>query len=377
MARKLFVNEIKLGVFVLVVLVMLAYLSLKIGGVGVGESIHAAVYFEDASGLVKDAAVSIAGVRVGTVRALAVEGKRARIAFSLLPAAGVRNDAVATIRAKSLLGEKYLDILPQSDTAPLLQSGDVFSNVVETTDIDQLITKMKPVLDALVGPAGKPGMLADAAVLTRLLRESVAEAQATMPETMRNLRDLSGDLKAMTAQNSRKFSELLDALNKLAKTSDDVVAQNSRKVSETLDAAHKLAKTSSDLLSRHEQQISRTVENADKIAAGMAAHSGEIAKNLAVISANVAAVSGKLPALTQNLTTLSAKLDATLDVSLRLLNIVEHTDFLYIARKILEEEGITVNLFPRKIIKGQPLDKNEDKPKDPGPQAPGKDGKKP
>lgn len=117
MPRKPFMDEVKLGVFVLIVLAMLAYLSLKIGGVGVGESIHASVSFADAAGLVKDAAVNIAGVHVGTVRRLIVEGRRARITMTLLPEAKVREDAVATIRAKSLLGEKYLEIIP-SPTPP-------------------------------------------------------------------------------------------------------------------------------------------------------------------------------------------------------------------------------------------------------------------
>ena len=363
MARKPFMDEVKLGFFVLLVLAMLAYLSVKIGGVGVGESIEGAVYFDDAAGLVKDAAVNIAGVRVGTVRRLAVEGRRAKIKFTLVPDAKVRTDAVATIRAKSLLGEKYLEIIPQSDNAPLLKSGDTVTHVIETTDIDQLITKMKPVLDTFIGTPQKPGMLADAAELTRMLRESVAEARATMPETLRNVRDLTANLKKMTEQDGQKLSDLLDSMEGLAKASEKLIAENSKKLSDTVDSANQLAKMSADLLAQHQQQIARTVENTDKITAVVAANADEIAKNLRTISANVAAASVKFPEMAETMSRLSAKLDATLDVSNRLLRKADSIN-MYMVRKLLQEEGITANLFPRKV-KPEPEEQksNDEKPK--------------
>jgi phospholipid/cholesterol/gamma-HCH transport system substrate-binding protein len=324
MRRKPLMDEVKLGVFVLLILAMLAYLSVKIGGIGGGESIQAFVFFDDIAGLVKDAAVNIAGVRVGTVRGLSVEGRRAKVTITITPDAMVRRDAVATIRAKSLLGEKYLEIIPQSDTAPLLKSGDSLTKVVEATDVDQVITRMKPLLDGLVseGP-GKPGLLEDFGVLTKLLRATLTDAQAALPDTLRNLRDLTGDMKTMAAKNKEKLSE-------------------------TLEATHRLAESSADLLERHEKQISRTVENADKITADFAAHSREIARNLATISANVAAASAKFPELAETLSRLCAKLDVTLDCANRLLPRLETID-LVLVRTILQEEGIKVNMFGRKV----------------------------
>ena len=348
MPRKPFMDEVKLGVFVLIVLAMMAYLALKIGGIGVGESIEARVYFDDAAGLVKDAAVNIAGVRVGTVRHLTVEGRRAKITVSVTPEAKVREDAVATIRAKSLLGEKYLEVMPQSDTAPLLKTGDTITHVIETTDIDQLITKMRPVLDTFVGTPQKPGMLTDAAELTRMLRESVADARATMPETLRNLRDLTGELKKMTEKNGEKLADMLDSMDKLAKSSEKVVAQNSQKLTATLESASQVAKASADLMAKHQKQIGQTLENTDKITTVVAANADEIAKNLRVISTNVAAASAKFPDLAEAISRLSAKLDLTLDISNRLLQKAESIN-MYTIRKLLQEEGITANLFPRKV----------------------------
>jgi ABC-type transporter Mla subunit MlaD len=285
---------------------------------------------------------------VGTVRRLSVEGRRAKITFSLVPEAQVREDAIATIRAKSLLGEKYLDILPQSDSAPLLKTGGQLTTVIETTDIDQLITKMKPVLDTFLGTPQKPGMLADAAELTRMLRESVAEARATMPETLRNVRDLTADLKKMTDENGTKLGEMLDSMDKLAKASEKVVAQNSQKLSDTMDSTKQLAQTSAQLLAQHEKQIARTVENTDKITSVIAQNADEIARNLRTISANVAAASEKFPELAEAMSRLSAKLDVTLEVSNRLLQKADSIN-MYTIRKLLQEEGITANLFPRKV----------------------------
>jgi hypothetical protein len=85
---------------------------------------------------------------------------------------------------------------------------------------------------------------------------------------------------------------------------------------------------------------------------------------------------------------LSAKLDQTLDVSMRLLTLVEKTNYTYIVRKILEEEGITVNLLPKKVKESEAAEEEKPKPAEPkqkgflwfGKPAPGKDespGKKP
>ena len=334
MPRKPFVDEVKLGIFVLVVLTMLAYMSVKIGGAGVGETIKASGLFDDASGLVKDAAVSIAGVRVGTVRDLSIEGRRAKITFSIVPEAKVRNDVIVAIRAKSLLGEKYLEIIPQSDTAPLLKSGDALTRSIAPAELDQLTSKMKVILDALAPGEKQPGLLEDATALTKMLRASMAEVQATLPETLRNLRDLTEEMKTMAAQNREKLSQ-------------------------TLDSTNRLAQSSARLLEEHKKQIGRTVENADKITAAFAGQSQDIAKNLATISANIAAASAKFPELAESMSRVSAKLDRTLDMSLRLLALVEKTDYTYVMRKILEEEGITVNLFPKKIQKSEaPEEKN-------------------
>lgn len=212
---------------------------------------------------------------------------------------------------------------------------------------------MKPVLDTFLGTPQKAGMLTDAAELTRMLRESVAEARATLPETLRNVKDLTGELKTLTAENGKKLSEMLDSMDKLAKASEQVVTQNSQRLGETVESANRLAKTSANLLAQHQKQIGQTVENTDKITTVVAQHVDEIANNLRTISANVAAASAKFPELAEALSRLSAKLDVTLEISTRLLQKAESID-MYTIRKLLQEEGITANLFPRKVKPEKP-----------------------
>ncbi|MBW2109767.1 MAG: MCE family protein, partial [Deltaproteobacteria bacterium] len=68
--------EAKVGVFVVVGILVLAYMSMKVGrlkyGPGQGYTLYG--YFDSAEGLVKGVPVQVAGVDVGRVQDIALEG---------------------------------------------------------------------------------------------------------------------------------------------------------------------------------------------------------------------------------------------------------------------------------------------------------------
>ncbi|HOO91245.1 MAG TPA: MlaD family protein, partial [Syntrophales bacterium] len=62
-------TEAKVGLFVLVALIILGYMSFRVGeqGFGLKKGYPVTVVFDNATGLEKDASVQIAGVEVGRV----------------------------------------------------------------------------------------------------------------------------------------------------------------------------------------------------------------------------------------------------------------------------------------------------------------------
>jgi phospholipid/cholesterol/gamma-HCH transport system substrate-binding protein len=75
--------------------------------------------FKDASGLPTGSKVVVAGLPQGEVTSLKVVGRRARVTFKLSDKIRVWSSAVVVKKAKSLLGDNYLEIDPGEETMQL------------------------------------------------------------------------------------------------------------------------------------------------------------------------------------------------------------------------------------------------------------------
>ena len=143
-------QEIGVGILVLVAAVLLAVMSIKVGALAqVGDQIRVTVVLSDAAGLTEGAAVRVAGVQVGQVNGMGVDHDKARLDVSLSESAGLRADAKLQVRARSILGEKYLEITPQSTDAPLIADGAELSVPTPQTEIDELVNSLGPLVSAM------------------------------------------------------------------------------------------------------------------------------------------------------------------------------------------------------------------------------------
>jgi len=199
-------NEVGVGCMMLVALGVLAGLALQVGAIrGLGDHVVVDVLLNDAVGLSTGAMVSIAGVPVGRVEALEVDFDKARATLAIEADAGVRNDVVVVVRARSVLGEKYVELVPESKEAPLLKDGDVLENTRGQVEIDQLVTRMAPLLDAVspdtlakVGASLDQALAADPERPARMLADAerllqnAADASETLPALVGDARDTLG-----------------------------------------------------------------------------------------------------------------------------------------------------------------------------------------
>src|SRR5262245_44022726 len=113
-------TELKVGVFVLLGLGVLGYLSTRVSdGIGKSEDgVIVTVQFDSVAGLVSGAEVRAAGIRVGHVRSIELDHGKAKVELQL--ARGVEQqipkNSQATISSLGLLGEKYVEIkIPQAE----------------------------------------------------------------------------------------------------------------------------------------------------------------------------------------------------------------------------------------------------------------------
>lgn len=133
--------ETLVGLFVVVGIFALAYLSIKLGKLEiVGERGYTVVAeFDSIAGLKNGAVVEIAGVEIGRVKEIGLDAYRARIAMSIDPSIKLQDDSIVSIRTKGLIGEKYVRITPGgSDT--MVQPGGKLRDTEDPIDIEQLIS---------------------------------------------------------------------------------------------------------------------------------------------------------------------------------------------------------------------------------------------
>jgi phospholipid/cholesterol/gamma-HCH transport system substrate-binding protein len=140
---KKFDMEMAVGVFIIVGILALAYLSVKLGRL---EVIHTGGYtlyadFSDIGGLKPGASVVIAGVQVGSVKSMRLNRDyQARVALNMDKGVAIQDDAIASIKTKGLIGEQYVQITPGGSEKNLLPGGTI-RETEPALDIQGLISK--------------------------------------------------------------------------------------------------------------------------------------------------------------------------------------------------------------------------------------------
>jgi phospholipid/cholesterol/gamma-HCH transport system substrate-binding protein len=136
-------SEVVVGLFVLVGIVCLGYLAIKLGKLEVlgdsGYTLYAD--FPTVAGLKRGDPVEIAGVRVGRVESLSLADDRARLTLRLEDGVKVQEDAIASVRARGLIGDKFV-LLSPGGSDRIIPAGGRIRETESPPDIPDLIGKL-------------------------------------------------------------------------------------------------------------------------------------------------------------------------------------------------------------------------------------------
>jgi phospholipid/cholesterol/gamma-HCH transport system substrate-binding protein len=132
--------EVVVGLFLLVGIFALAYLSVRLGRMQVvgtgGYTLYAD--FPTVGGLKEGANVEIAGVRIGRVEVISLVDYRARVTLRIDSTVKLQDDTIASIKTKGLIGEKYLRLSPGGSDEIIPPSGKI-RETEPPIDIEELI----------------------------------------------------------------------------------------------------------------------------------------------------------------------------------------------------------------------------------------------
>ena len=146
------------GVTAAVVLALVAAAALwiraRVPTTQVGGDFRTWVLFRDGSRLQPGSPVVIAGVRIGDVTGLSIDGRLARVDLRLQRGIQLPVDSFATRRADSLFGDSYVEIIPGAGApgdggaanVQLIRSGEPITNVIEGGSTDTVLRAIQRAL---------------------------------------------------------------------------------------------------------------------------------------------------------------------------------------------------------------------------------------
>jgi len=139
-----YAHETVAGIFVLVGLFCVGYMTVKLGNVSLfGDdtyTLHAR--FRSVSGLRVGNPVEIFGLEVGKVSGFEMDQKdqMAKVSMRINKGVGIYDDAIASIKTTGLIGDKYISI-DVGGGGQLLDDGGLIIETESPADIMELISK--------------------------------------------------------------------------------------------------------------------------------------------------------------------------------------------------------------------------------------------
>ena len=138
-------RETAVGIFVLIGLLCVAYLTIKLGRMELisDQGYQVTARFNSVSGLRVGADVELAGVPVGRVTAITLDPQRAQAVVALRLPENLRlpSDTIASIKTSGLIGDKFVSLSP-GGSETLLNHGGEIEDTESAVDLESLIGKI-------------------------------------------------------------------------------------------------------------------------------------------------------------------------------------------------------------------------------------------
>ncbi|QDQ94233.1 MCE family protein [Rhodococcus sp. WB9] len=256
-----------LGILVVLLATLSAFFLDSLPFIGAGSTYHAE--FSEAAGLKPSNEVRIAGVKVGKVTSVELDGDHVDVAFKVSDA-WVGNETSASIQIKTILGQKYLaldprgsDTLNPSDVIPLDRTTspydviEAFSAAAQTVgdiDSDQLAQSMVTLSQAFEGTPTEIRASLDG--VSRL-----SQTIASRDQELQKLFDATGKTTKVLADRNAEFNRLISDAGLL------LGELNSRQqsISQLLTGTQRLSQQLTGLVRDNEAAIGPALEQLDGV----------------------------------------------------------------------------------------------------------------
>ena len=196
-------QKFRIGLFAVISGALLALVIVVFGGVHLWQSrSHYTIVFDDSvGGLANGSEVSFNGIKVGSVKAIAIDKvdvRKVRVEITVDDDTPVRSDTLAMLNMGGLTGSKSIDLRGGASTAPRMPEGgqiavgetmlDKLERQAKTmvdqstellTHANKIVTKAERIVENL-GELTDPAKLGDIMAQTRATATNLAQASASL-----------------------------------------------------------------------------------------------------------------------------------------------------------------------------------------------------
>lgn len=221
-------TEVKVGLFTIVTVVLLAlsYLWTLDGVRGDESSYDISLRVPTAQGLWVGTPVKLAGVDVGAIKSIEVEGNQAKLVLTVRSAYELPTDSTAELKSSGLLGDYHIRVTLGREDATIPPGGRIeFGKAPGDLDV---ITKQVELISE------------DVKAITGALRELTDNRENSdhVESTLANVDALSYELRLLAENNRRDIDAIVDSVKRLTTTLEAFAIETSSDVDLEMDKLH-------------------------------------------------------------------------------------------------------------------------------------------
>jgi phospholipid/cholesterol/gamma-HCH transport system substrate-binding protein len=251
-------RSLQIGVGLVTMLFVLAATTLgvrlRVAGNPAGVYQVDAVFDQAGQGLQFGSDVKLHGIDVGRVKNVRLADGQAVVRMNIKKGQHIPVASTATIRPKTLFGEKFVDIDPgtvaQEEGGPFVRPDGVIAHTVGGFELEQVLTELYPILQA-VNPA-------DLATVLDTLAQAGEGRGAEINRTIQSFSVLADTTARHDADTAQFLASLADLSDTLAGAAPDIV-----------DASKSLNQVLPDLNARG-NQVAALLDQASRLSADLA-----------------------------------------------------------------------------------------------------------
>ncbi|MDO8518965.1 MAG: MlaD family protein [Deltaproteobacteria bacterium] len=239
--------QLKVGFFVLAILSILAYATIRVSQKSLlpGSTYNVYLLIDTANGITKKTPVQIAGIQIGSVSDVELQkNNQAKIELEIDRGVKLSGDVEARIKTLGFLGDTYIELYQPGPIEGELKPKSTITNVASYGDFSTVTGQMGAIAE-------------DVKAVTATLKILMAGDDSPFARTVMSIERITDSLDRVTAGNEQNLNAIVANLKAMAENLNLVVARNAANVDTTMENAAEIT----EKIRRGEGTIGRLVND--------------------------------------------------------------------------------------------------------------------